>query len=98
MPNSSIDLEIKILCSTLSVVKQELEAFEMKFVSDIGLYQLNVLSFFFQAEDGIRYRDVTGVQTCALPICRAFSRLKKFARRVPPVRPLRSSLELQGVH
>src|SRR5277367_6916233 len=24
--------------------------------------------FFFQAEDGIRYRDVTGVQTCALPI------------------------------
>jgi len=26
---------------------------------------------FFQAEDGIRDRDVTGVQTCALPICRA---------------------------
>src|SRR5437773_8819825 len=26
--------------------------------------------FFFQAEDGIRDRDVTGVQTCALPICR----------------------------
>src|SRR6266540_81303 len=25
--------------------------------------------FFFQAEDGIRSRDVTGVQTCALPIC-----------------------------
>src|SRR5437773_10188689 len=25
--------------------------------------------FFFQAEDGIRVRDVTGVQTCALPIC-----------------------------
>jgi len=24
--------------------------------------------FFFQAEDGIRVRDVTGVQTCALPI------------------------------
>src|SRR5207249_6249614 len=22
-----------------------------------------------QAEDGIRYRNVTGVQTCALPIC-----------------------------
>src|SRR5699024_11802219 len=28
----------------------------------------NVLSFFFQAEDGIRDRNVTGVQTCALPI------------------------------
>src|SRR5258706_11103542 len=25
-------------------------------------------SFFFQAEDGIRYWSVTGVQTCALPI------------------------------
>src|SRR5437773_11559918 len=29
--------------------------------------------FFFQAEDGIRDRDVTGVQTCALPICPAGS-------------------------
>src|SRR5256885_13096657 len=27
------------------------------------------LSFFFQAEDGIRDYKVTGVQTCALPIC-----------------------------
>src|SRR5437773_3974353 len=27
-----------------------------------------VLFFFFQAEGGIRDRDVTGVQTCALPI------------------------------
>src|SRR5699024_12181236 len=26
-------------------------------------------AFFFQAEDGIRCRNVTGVQTCALPIC-----------------------------
>src|SRR5256885_10661296 len=26
--------------------------------------------FFFQAEDGIRDYKVTGVQTCALPICR----------------------------
>ena len=28
----------------------------------------NDVFFFFQAEDGIRYRTVTGVQTCALPI------------------------------
>src|SRR5262249_49225991 len=28
------------------------------------------LVFFFQAEDGIRDWSVTGVQTCALPICR----------------------------
>src|SRR5699024_12002669 len=27
-----------------------------------------LLFFFFQAEDGIRDRNVTGVQTCALPI------------------------------
>src|SRR5699024_11934230 len=34
-----------------------------------------VLCFFFQAEDGIRDRNVTGVQTCALPIysfCRKY--------------------------
>src|SRR5207249_5655162 len=29
---------------------------------------LGVHFFFFQAEDGIRDRNVTGVQTCALPI------------------------------
>src|SRR3989442_7516717 len=29
--------------------------------------------FFFQAEDGIRDADVTGVQTCALPISFRFS-------------------------
>src|SRR5699024_12202100 len=29
--------------------------------------------FFFQAEDGIRDRNVTGVQTCALPIFAALS-------------------------
>src|SRR2546427_1373193 len=30
--------------------------------------------FFFQAEDGIRDLTVTGVQTCALPICCRWSR------------------------
>src|SRR5699024_11300251 len=35
----------------------------------IDLMFLVVISFFFfQAEDGIRDRNVTGVQTCALPI------------------------------
>src|SRR5699024_11882988 len=29
--------------------------------------------FVFQAEDGIRDRNVTGVQTCALPICTSAS-------------------------
>src|SRR2546426_10530247 len=30
---------------------------------------LIIIFFFFQAEDGIRDYKVTGVQTCALPIC-----------------------------
>src|SRR6266542_3901526 len=37
--------------------------------------------FFFQAEDGIRDATVTGVQTCALPICS--SDLYQWARRPP---------------
>src|SRR2546422_4833903 len=37
-----------------------------------------VMFFFFQAEDGIRDVAVTGVQTCALPIC---------APRPPPPSP-----------
>src|SRR2546425_3832416 len=32
------------------------------------LFTRNYLFFFFQAEDGIRDKLVTGVQTCALPI------------------------------
>src|SRR5207248_3435417 len=32
------------------------------------LYSRSFVFFFFQAEDGIRDRTVTGVQTCALPI------------------------------
>src|SRR5207249_5564556 len=31
-------------------------------------YVVSYFFFFFQAEDGIRDRNVTGVQTCALPI------------------------------
>src|SRR5256885_2729700 len=36
--------------------------------------------FFFQAEDGIRDYKVTGVQTCALPICRAVVGAELLAR------------------
>src|SRR5256714_4112367 len=35
--------------------------------------KLSVCCFFFQAEDGIRDKLVTGVQTCALPILRTIS-------------------------
>src|SRR5437868_788742 len=34
----------------------------------VRYYLVLFLYFFFQAEDGIRDRNVTGVQTCALPI------------------------------
>src|SRR3989442_9264932 len=34
------------------------------------LSRVHYYFFFFQAEDGIRDADVTGVQTCALPISR----------------------------
>src|SRR5690554_7137454 len=37
--------------------------------------------FFFQAEDGIRDADVTGVQTCALPICLR-PKIRRFIRRL----------------
>src|SRR5256885_4000914 len=42
-----------------------------KFPFDFYIYLHNVyiFFFFFQAEDGIRDYKVTGVQTCALPIC-----------------------------
>src|SRR5207248_8601968 len=38
--------------------------------------------FFFQAEDGIRDRTVTGVQTCALPISAVIQDIEKAARAV----------------
>src|SRR5690606_39706371 len=50
--------------------------------------------FFFQAEDGIRDFHVTGVQTCALPICRSAParrcpRTPRAPERSSPVRPRR---------
>src|SRR5256885_5468784 len=37
--------------------------------------------FFFQAEDGIRDYKVTGVQTCALPICEIEAKVIKLNRK-----------------
>src|SRR2546430_17483146 len=39
------------------------------------------VSFFFQAEDGIRDLTVTGVQTCALPICQGNDRSSAHSNR-----------------
>src|SRR5699024_11894790 len=51
----------------------------------------SLLSFFFQAEDGIRYRNVTGVQTCALPIFDLDGVL------IPTSKGFRSLVELERV-
>mgnify|MGYP000309359801 CR=1 FL=1 len=48
-------------------------------MSDIALWRF-VRWFFFQAEDGIRDDLVTGVQTCALPICN--EELKKLNKKL----------------
>src|SRR5689334_23390251 len=48
--------------------------------------------FFFQAEDGIRDGTVTGVQTCALPICRCgFRTIRSVESIMPP-----SEIALRG--
>src|SRR5437773_4364901 len=47
----------RVFCCVFLVVEVGVDSMVMCFVF-----------FFFQAEDGIRDRDVTGVQTCALPI------------------------------
>ena len=41
----------------------------MESIMSIELGKSVYYFFFFQAEDGIRDIGVTGVQTCALPIC-----------------------------
>src|SRR5690606_40254749 len=56
---------------------------------------VSIALFFFQAEDGIRDFHVTGVQTCALPICskvaissptiRLYAPPLPVTRRMPPL-------------
>src|SRR5437763_14052111 len=54
--------------------------------------------FFFQAEDGIRDTSVTGVQTCALPIClpRQIERIDRDAV-TPETRPRIKRREPEGL-
>src|SRR2546430_9235037 len=58
-----LPIEMIVTCrginSRLSIQPDTLEIY---FLLETGML------FFFQAEDGIRYLTVTGVQTCALPI------------------------------
>src|SRR5438067_12576528 len=50
----------------------------MWFVIELYVSFVRFFFFFFQAEDGIRDRNVTGVQTCALPICKTCLGLEYF--------------------
>src|SRR5699024_11792398 len=47
------------------------------------IFFLFVSFFFFQAEDGIRDRNVTGVQTCALPISSFLLTVTSVERKKP---------------
>src|SRR5256886_9125807 len=57
---------------------------------DLGVVVGRYIFFFFQAEDGIRDLTVTGVQTCALPICGG----ARLAPAVPDHRPAVHELPL----
>src|SRR5256885_11603458 len=62
---------------------------------------LLAVSIFFQAEDGIRDYKVTGVQTCALPICMPATRPDqapaRYAQWMDELRQLRSGgMELKS--
>src|SRR5205085_8044700 len=52
------------------------------------------LFFFFQAEDGIRDLTVTGVQTCALPICPYYLAVRVEEHHDPTARPFRDAVGL----
>src|SRR2546430_10441194 len=58
------------------------------------IYDVFLLFFFFQAEDGIRDLTVTGVQTCALPILAHFGHI--WYQRAPnPIISWMSAVELE---
>src|SRR5256886_6044308 len=60
-----------MLIEFIQFVKHQVETSGGKVVHPLGKSGLDYVCFFFffQAEDGIRDLTVTGVQTCALPIC-----------------------------
>src|SRR5687767_3236935 len=76
-----------IVFDTLTLADDRLEAFYdnpnalLDYFRDIG----RMFFFFFQAEDGIRDKLVTGVQTCALPILRSVLGQLRLDLGKPPV-------------
>src|SRR3989442_10859104 len=84
-------------CNTViySIVHYIVFLFQSK---DVFLYFVVALFmiffFFFQAEDGIRDADVTGVQTCALPIFHGVRLSKRIISARPEMRLRTSSVSL----
>src|SRR5207248_7660604 len=56
----------------------------------------SIVVFFFQAEDGIRDRTVTGVQTCALPISpEPIEDRPDYSIKTPPLRDWKFDLTIK---
>src|SRR5690554_1062030 len=64
---ATLDELVKALGVSESTVRRDLEALDLG--GQVKRTHGGAVYFLFQAEDGIRDADVTGVQTCALPIC-----------------------------
>src|SRR5690606_40887084 len=71
-------LSYLILASTPALSLTDLTLFILSYSFTL---LLPFFFFFFQAEDGIRDFHVTGVQTCALPICAARLRRRDAGQR-----------------
>src|SRR5215468_11613518 len=65
---SGIVMRLRIFLLLITFLKASYSFRNRLLVICNNAYLFATMIFFFQAEDGIRYRDVTGVQTCALPI------------------------------
>src|SRR2546429_2437024 len=80
-------MNILVVVGTLSA-REDAVVMRSKQMWDSGV----PISFFFQAEDGIRDVAVTGVQTCALPISspRLLAKVGRVRARRSHRRPLRA--------
>src|SRR5699024_11984084 len=49
--------------------------------------------FFFESDEGILYRNVTGVQTCALPIYKSEKEIKRISKTVDKIEALDEQMQ-----
>src|SRR2546430_3546177 len=79
-------IRIKVYYNVSIVLQIYISNTTAQFYDESSIWLEHVLVFFFfQAEDGIRYLTVTGVQTCALPISGPTQTLRR--PRAPTGRP-----------